>query len=33
MKITIRTGLFAKWNVNINTGHLAKIGYKNDLSE
>ena len=31
MKVAIVTGLFTKRNMNIDTGHLAKIRYKNDL--
>ena len=31
MKIAIGTCFFAKGNVNINSGHLTKIRYKNDL--
>ncbi|MDB5024874.1 MAG: hypothetical protein JWP78_2629, partial [Mucilaginibacter sp.] len=26
MEIAIMAGLFAKWNMNIDTGHRAKIG-------
>lgn len=28
MEIAISTGLFAKWNMDVNTGHPTKVGIK-----
>jgi hypothetical protein len=31
MKVTVGTGFFTERDVDIDSGHLAKIRYKNDL--
>jgi hypothetical protein len=31
MKIAIGASLFTEWDVDINSGHLAKVSYKNKI--
>lgn len=33
MEIAISTGLFAKWNMDIDTGHLTKVNKFKGLTE
>ncbi|WGQ12619.1 hypothetical protein QG516_16695 [Pedobacter gandavensis] len=32
MEVAISTGLFAKWNMDVNTGHPTKVRYKKKIS-